>query len=112
MTKKVVSPAAAAEIKPAPAPMSISTLEIPVELIDPNPEQPRVVFDEEELKGLAQSIKENGVIVPIVVEEGLNGRFIHRCGAGRHVELIPSVCDKNLATSSSAVIASLIRRLQ
>lgn len=32
-----------------------------------NPEQPRVHFDEEELKGLAQSIKEHGILQPLVV---------------------------------------------
>jgi ParB family chromosome partitioning protein len=34
----------------------------------PNPDQPRTVFDEAELQGLAQSIRENGVIVAITVE--------------------------------------------
>jgi ParB family chromosome partitioning protein len=34
-----------------------------------NPEQPRVLFDENELQGLAQSIKENGLIQPITVEK-------------------------------------------
>mgnify|MGYP000861659515 CR=1 FL=1 len=32
-----------------------------------NPEQPRVHFDEDELKGLAQSIKEHGILQPLVV---------------------------------------------
>jgi ParB family chromosome partitioning protein len=44
---------------------------VDVNLIDPNPEQPRVDFDPDELAGLAQSIAEVGVINPVVVyQEG------------------------------------------
>ena len=42
---------------------------IAINRIFPNPDQPRTVFDQEELEGLAQSIKENGLIQPIVVEQ-------------------------------------------
>jgi ParB family chromosome partitioning protein len=42
---------------------------IPINKILPNPEQPRTNFDEAELAGLAQSIKENTLIQPIVVEK-------------------------------------------
>lgn len=41
--------------------------QISVDDIVPNPRQPRTVFDEEELKQLADSIKEVGVLQPIVV---------------------------------------------
>lgn len=44
-------------------------MKIPVEFVLPNPDQPRTVFDQAELEGLAQSIKENGLIQPIVVEQ-------------------------------------------
>lgn len=42
-------------------------IHIPLELIRPNPAQPRLYFDEEELKELAVSIAEVGVIQPVVV---------------------------------------------
>lgn len=41
--------------------------DIDVELIEPNPEQPRSRFTEENLEELAQSIRVNGIIQPIVV---------------------------------------------
>jgi len=41
--------------------------EIPPKLIEPNPRQPRTVFDEAALAELAASIKEHGLIQPLVV---------------------------------------------
>ncbi len=46
--------------------------EIPVRLIKPNPRQPRTVFDEAALQELAESIREHGLIQPLIV--GRNGR--------------------------------------
>jgi ParB/RepB/Spo0J family partition protein len=43
--------------------------------IRPNPEQPRRHFDAEELEGLAQSIRENGVIQPVVVYKNGDGCY-------------------------------------
>ena len=42
-------------------------LEISVEKVLPNPEQPRKYFDQAELEGLAESIREHGVIEPIML---------------------------------------------
>ena len=41
--------------------------EIDINKIVPNEEQPRKIFDEEKLTSLSESIKENGIIQPIVV---------------------------------------------
>ena len=41
--------------------------EIPIEAIRPNPRQPRTVFDEDELAELVHSIREIGVLQPVVV---------------------------------------------
>jgi len=49
--------------------------EIPVELIDRNPFQTRMSFDEEQLAELAASITANGVVQPILVRPQANGRF-------------------------------------
>jgi ParB family transcriptional regulator, chromosome partitioning protein len=49
--------------------------EIPVELIGPNPRQPRRSFDEEKLAELAESIRARGVLQPIVVSPLAGGRY-------------------------------------
>ena len=41
--------------------------EIPVDAIRPNPRQPRTVFDEDDMAELVHSIREIGVLQPIVV---------------------------------------------
>jgi ParB family chromosome partitioning protein len=41
--------------------------EIPVDAIDPNPEQPRRAFTPEQLQKLAESIQQHGVLQPVVV---------------------------------------------
>lgn len=47
---------------------------IPLNLIDPNPFQPRRVFNEEEITELAETIKKHGLIQPITVRK-YNGRY-------------------------------------
>lgn len=51
----------------AGAPGTGGTAEIPIELIHPNPEQPRRRFDAAELEELAASLRERGVIQPVVL---------------------------------------------
>lgn len=60
------------------APASVKTngeeiVQIPVEKLSPNPHQPRQDFDEEALKELADSIKEHGVIQPIIAVSEADG---------------------------------------
>ncbi|MBQ6493558.1 MAG: ParB/RepB/Spo0J family partition protein [Erysipelotrichaceae bacterium] len=50
-----------------------SSSELPIRQIRPNPYQPRKEFDEEGLKELSESIKENGVFQPILVRKSLQG---------------------------------------
>src|SRR5215212_8293295 len=46
--------------------------QIPVDAIQRNPRQPREKFDTEELENLAASIREHGVIQPLIVSPGKN----------------------------------------
>jgi len=48
---------------------------VPVELISPNPDQPRTVFDEHALVALADSIRERGVLQPVLVRPLPGGRY-------------------------------------
>jgi ParB family chromosome partitioning protein len=48
---------------------------IEVDHIDPNPEQPRLAFDEATLEELAASIREHGVLQPILVRPMDDGRY-------------------------------------
>jgi ParB family chromosome partitioning protein len=64
------------------ADLSADTL--PVDSIDPNPRQPRTRFDDESLEGLAASIREVGILQPIVVgPAGPDGRHVLVAGERR-----------------------------
>ena len=49
--------------------------EIPIEHIQPNPRQPRTVFDEAALEDLVASIREHGIIQPLIVSERAPGQY-------------------------------------
>jgi ParB family chromosome partitioning protein len=49
--------------------------ELPVDAITPNPQQPRTVFDEDDLSELAESVREFGVLQPIVVRESGRNQY-------------------------------------
>jgi ParB family chromosome partitioning protein len=51
----------------------VSTTEIPLARIRPNPRQPRQRMDAAELEALATSIREHGVLQPILVTETIDG---------------------------------------
>ena len=51
-------------------------LELPLKDITPNPHQPRKIFNEESLQELANSIKKDGLLQPIIVKENLDGYTI------------------------------------
>jgi ParB family transcriptional regulator, chromosome partitioning protein len=55
--------------------LAASVAEVPLDAIAPNPRQPREVFDEEELEGLATSLRDVGLLQPLVVRPAQDGRF-------------------------------------
>ncbi|MFF8191490.1 ParB/RepB/Spo0J family partition protein [Streptomyces bobili] len=59
---------------PAP-PMGVHFAELPLDSITPNPRQPREVFDEDALQELITSIKEVGLLQPVVVRQTGPGRY-------------------------------------
>ncbi len=62
-----LSPAIVSLLSPEAVGRSVGVRVIPVDRIEPNPDQPRMVFDEEALHELAASIREHGVLQPILV---------------------------------------------
>jgi ParB family chromosome partitioning protein len=93
-----------------------ATTEIPIERIRPNPRQPRQRMDPAELDSLAASIREHGVLQPILVTETLDGyqlvagerRFRASQQAG--LERIPAVI-RQLADRDQLELA-LVENLQ
>ena len=62
------------EIPPPPA-ATDTPAEVDLDLLEPNRDQPRSIIDDTKLEQLAQSIKSNGIIQPIVVRRQPSGGF-------------------------------------
>ncbi len=58
--------------------------EVDIDLIRPNPNQPRKHFDEDALRELSDSIKKHGLIMPIVVNNMEGGKYMIIAGERRY----------------------------
>ena len=58
-----------------PAQPTADIMRIPIDMIEPNPYQPRMNFDQEALEELADSIKTLGLIQPITVRQRAEGKY-------------------------------------
>lgn len=65
------------------APASLSPQELPIDQIEPNPFQPRSTIDPAKLQTLADSIRQHGIIQPLVVREAEPGRYYLIAGERR-----------------------------
>lgn len=61
-----------------------SVLNIPINDVVPNPDQPRKQFNEEALQELALSVKEHGILQPILVEEYAPSKYMIIAGERRY----------------------------
>ena len=52
-----------------------SVRNIPVDRVDPNPNQPRMAMDKAGLDDLTASVREHGVLQPILVRPQPNGNY-------------------------------------
>lgn len=76
MTRKVLGRGLSALLSETPTTAANEELrEVDIDLIEPNNVQPRTRFDETQLEELAQSIKTNGVVQPILVRKTAGGRY-------------------------------------
>ncbi len=111
------------EIFEEPAPKTTSRRDalrsIPLDQIRPNPEQPRMVFNGIALEQLAESIRNHGVVTPILVRRHDNGRdYVLVAGERRlrasglaGMEEIPCWVRENLDTREQLEIA-LVENIQ
>ena len=70
-----LSPAIVSLLSPEQVGRSVGVRVIPVDRIEPNPDQPRMVFDEDALHELAASIREHGILQPILVRPLGDNRY-------------------------------------
>jgi ParB family transcriptional regulator, chromosome partitioning protein len=56
---------------------------VPIDSLKPNPYQPRKEFPEESLKELADSIRDKGIIQPVIAEDSLDGTYMIIAGERR-----------------------------
>ena len=91
--------------------------QLPIYKVEPNPDQPRQDFDEEELQALADSIAVHGIIQPLTVREMPNGYYQiiageQRWRAARMANLsdVPAVIIE--ADDKKAMELALIENLQ
>ena len=92
--------------------------EIPIELIDPNPGQPRRRFDEESLDALAGSLAEHGVLQPVLVRPGqrrpLRARRRRTAlarGTARGSAEVPAIIERrdDAASLETAIVENMVR---
>jgi ParB family chromosome partitioning protein len=75
MTRKVLGRGLSALISETSTASSEEFRDIEIALIEPNNLQPRTRFDDQQLEGLALSIKENGIVQPVLVRKINEGRY-------------------------------------
>lgn len=92
--------------------MSTGIVQVPIALIIPNPKQPRKHFDPDELENLTASIKEHGVIQPLLVcppsQDGIHiliaGERRLRAAKGAELKTVPAII-RDVKTDDLAVLA-------
>ena len=94
-------------------------LQVGIERVHPNPQQPRTHFDPHALKELAHSIKEQGLIQPIVVSQKQNGDFIIIAGERRWRAVqqlgwnrIPVIVKSDEGKREKRTVLALVENLQ
>lgn len=92
-------------------------VEIPMDLICANPDQPRKTFKDEELEDLKNSIQEYGVLQPILLKKDKYGLYIIIAGERRYraaqkagLTKIPAIVKE--ATDKDAAVMALVENVQ
>ena len=109
VSRRAVQPVASSDSK--------DSIEVALEKIEPNPDQPRTNFKKEELEELAESIKKNGLLQPILVRSMPDGNYQIIAGERRwqacklvNMEKVPvRVLD---VSDDEAIVLALIENIQ
>ena len=108
----------AAILTMAPRDVPEELRQVPLDLIDPNPDQPRRTFDDESLLALADSIRARGVLQPLLARPLASGRYELIAGERRWraaqlagLELAPVITrhDDDVASLELALIENMVR---
>jgi ParB family chromosome partitioning protein len=90
---------------------------LPIEFVQPNKNQPRKIFSETELRELSESIKENGIIQPIIVQRIADNKFEIIAGERRYraakmvgLEHVPVVI--KTVTNKDKLVMAIIENVQ
>jgi ParB family chromosome partitioning protein len=92
--------------------------ELPVDLIAPNPDQPRKRFDEDALQALSDSLQERGVLQPVLVRPVAGGTYElvagerrWRAAAAAGLEEIPAIVQQrdDAQTLEAALVENMAR---
>ena len=91
-------------------------LQLPLERLEPNPFQPRKVFADEELSALATSIKQHGIMQPLVVRPAQGGYQLiageRRLRAAQLAGLMEVPVVVRQASDEQALVLALLENLQ
>ena len=115
--ERELSPAIVSLLSPDGPTRSVGVRIVPVDKIEPNPEQPRLVFNQETLDELAASIREHGVLQPILVRpigpntyQLIAGERRWRASTLAGLETIPALIED--IDDDTALEISIIENLQ
>jgi ParB family chromosome partitioning protein len=115
--ERELSPAIVSLLSPEGSGRSLGVRIVPVDRIESNPEQPRLAFNEETLQELAASIREHGVLQPILLRPLGSSRYQLIAGERRWraskiagLETIPALIEE--IDDETALEISIIENLQ
>ena len=115
--ERELSPAIISLLSPEGSTRATSIRQVPVGRIEANPDQPRLTFDEATLAELSSSVKEHGVLQPILVRPVDGGRYQLIAGERRWraakmagLETIPAMIEE--IDDDTALEIAIIENLQ
>ena len=115
--ERELSPAVLSLLSPDGGPRNPAVRQLPVGRVEANPGQPRLAFDPDALRELASSVKEHGVLQPILVRPLPEGRYQVVAGERRlrasrlaGLETIPAIVEQ--IDDDTALEIAIIENLQ